>query len=215
MNTIARNDESAIRIRLATPHDAAAICDIYTPYVLTTAVTFDITPPSTEEMSAKIETILKERPFLVAEEDGAILGFSYASAFRPREAYVHAIETSVYIRQDYKGKGLGRRLYTALEEILRLQHVYTANACISYIEPPDEYSPATSRLFHERMGYEQCAHIPNCGRKFDRWYGIIWMQKQLSTIPDAPDDFTPLPLLDQAAVQTILANASDRSHEKQ
>lgn len=207
MNTIARNDESAIRIRLATPQDAAAICDIYTPYVLTTAVTFDITPPTVEEMATKIATILEMRPFLVAEEDGAILGFSYASAFRPREAYVHAIETSVYIRQDYKAKGLGRRLYTALEDILRLQHVYTANACISYVDPADEYSPATSRLFHERMGYEQCAHIPSCGRKFDRWYGIIWMQKKLSAIPETPEDFIPLPSLDQAAVQDILNNA--------
>lgn len=207
MNTIARNDESAIRIRLATLQDAAAICDIYTPYVLTTAVTFDITPPSVEEMSAKIEAILKERPFLVAEEDGEIRGFSYASAFRPRQAYVHAIETSVYIRQEYKAKGLGRRLYAALEDILHLQHVYTANACISYIDPPDEYSPATSRLFHERMGYKQCAHIPNCGRKFDRWYGIIWMQKQLSPLPETPGDFIPLPSLDQTAVQDILKNA--------
>lgn len=215
MNTIARNDESTIRIRLATPQDAAAICDIYTPYVLTTAVTFDITPPSIEEMSVKIETVLTERPFLVAEEKGEILGFAYASAFRPREAYAHAIETSVYIRQEYKAKGLGRRLYTALEEILRLQHVYTANACISYIEPPDEYSPATSRLFHGRMGYKQCAHIPNCGRKFDRWYGIIWMQKQLLPLPDAPEDFTPLPSLDQAAVQAILADTSDHDYKEQ
>lgn len=207
MNTIARNDESAIRIRLATPQDAAAICDIYTPYVLTTAVTFDITPPTVEEMAAKIATILEMRPFLVAEENGVILGFSYASAFRPREAYVHAIETSVYIRQDHKAKGLGRRLYTALEDILRLQHVFTANACISYIDPVDEYSPATSRLFHERMGYEQCAHFPNCGRKFDRWYGVIWMQKKLSPIPETPEDFIPLPSLDQAAVQDILDNA--------
>lgn len=207
MNTIARNNESAMRIRLATPQDAAAICDIYTPYVLTTAVTFDITPPTVAEMAEKIESILQERPFLVAEEDGQILGFSYASAFRPREAYVHAIETSVYIRQDYKSKGLGRRLYTALEDILRLQHVFTANACISYVDPPDEYSPTTSRLFHERMGYEWCAHFPNCGRKFDRWYGVIWMQKKLSPIPDVPEAFIPLPQLDEADVQAILTNA--------
>jgi phosphinothricin acetyltransferase len=207
MNTIARNDESTIRIRLATLQDAGAICDIYTPYVLTTAITFDITEPSVEEMSTKIETVLKERPFLVAEKDGEILGFAYASAFRPREAYVHAIETSVYIRQDYKAKGLGRRLYTALEDILRLQHVYTANACISYIEPPDEYSPATSRLFHERMGYKQCAHIPNCGRKFNRWYGIIWMQKQLAPLPETPEDFIALPSLEKTALESILSNA--------
>lgn len=204
MTNIACNNESAIRIRLANADDAEAIRSIYAPYVLTTAVTFDITAPSTEEMAAKIETTLAERPFLVAEGGGRLFGFSYASAFRPREAYIHAIETSVYIDQDYKGRGLGRRLYTALENTLRLQHVYTANACISYVDPPDEYSPATSRLFHERMGYAQCAHIPNCGRKFDRWYGIIWMQKELSPLPETPEAFIPLPQLPEEALSVAL-----------
>lgn len=207
MTNIACNNESAIRIRLANTDDAEAIRAIYAPYVLTTAVTFDVTAPSIAEMASKIETTLKERPFLVAEGGTKIFGFSYASAFRPREAYIHAIETSVYIDQDYKGKGLGRRLYTALENILRLQHVYTANACISYVDPPDEYSPATSRLFHERMGYVQCAHIPNCGRKFDRWYGIIWMQKELSPIPEDPEAFIPLRDLCETELNDVLARA--------
>ena len=223
MNTIARNNETTTRIRLANPKDAAAIRAIYEPYVLTTAITFDLVPPTVEELTEKIAATLAERPFLVAEEmrmkpvsraggsaaecDCRIVGFSYASPFRPRGAYIHAIETSVYLRQDYKGKGLGRRLYTALENILRLQHVYTANACISYIDPPDEYSPATSRLFHERMGYVQCAHIPNCGRKFDRWYGIIWMQKEISPIPEMPEAFIPLPSVDETELKAALERA--------
>lgn len=205
MTNIARNNESATKIRLARIEDAAAVRDIYAPYVLTTAVTFDLVPPTVEEMADKIASTLALRPFLVAEDDERVRGFSYASAFRPRDAYIHAIETSVYIDQDYKGKGLGRRLYTALENILRLQHVYTANACISYIDPADEYSPATSRLFHERMGYTQCAHIPNCGRKFDRWYGIIWMQKELLPLTQEPERFIPLPELDAAALAQALS----------
>lgn len=229
MTTIARNTGNDVRIRLATPEDAAAICAIYAPYVLETAITFDTQPPSVEDMTHKITATLAERPFLVAERTtrgendeaakadersatdrgakSAVLGFSYASAFRPRAAYIHAIETSVYLHPDTRGLGLGRRLYTALENILRLQNVYTANACISYIEPADEYSPTTSRLFHERMGYTQCAHIPNCGRKFDRWYGIIWMQKELSPLPDEPGDFIPLPALDPDDLERILAAA--------
>lgn len=205
MTNIARNTESATRIRLASAEDAAAVRDIYAPYVLTTAITFDLVPPSVEEMEHKITSTLAARPFLVAENDERVLGFAYASAFRPREAYIHAIETSVYLDQDYKGRGLGRRLYTALENILRLQHVYTANACISYIDPADEYSPTTSRLFHERMGYTQCAHIPNCGRKFDRWYGIIWMQKELLPLSQEPQPFIPLPELDEEAIAHALS----------
>lgn len=207
MTNIARNTESATRIRLARAEDAAAVRDIYAPYVLTTAITFDLVPPSVEEMAHKITSTLAMRPFLIAENDERVLGFSYASAFRPRDAYIHAIETSVYLDQDYKGRGLGRRLYTALENILRLQHVYTANACISYIDPADEYSPTTSRLFHERMGYKQCAHIPNCGRKFDRWYGIIWMQKELLPLTQEPEHFIPLPELDAAALEEAIAAA--------
>lgn len=208
MNNIARKHTDAVKIRLATPEDAPAICDIYRHYVLNTAITFDLEAPTVEELRAKIEHIEEDYPYLVAEDDTGVVGFSYASAFRPRAAYVHAIETSVYMHADFKGRGAGRRLYSALEAILRLQHVYTANACISYVDPADEYSPTTSRLFHERMGYTQCAHIPNCGRKFDRWYGIIWMQKELvSPIPSMPEAFIPFSQLDPGVVKEILNEA--------
>lgn len=207
MNNIARKHTDGMTIRLAAPEDAAAICAIYTPYVLETAITFDLEPPTVEEMRAKIEAVEQLYPYLVAEVDGEVVGYSYASAFRPRAAYVHAIETSVYVSRDLKGKGTGRRLYTALEDILRLQHIYTANACISFVDPADEFSPETSKLFHERMEYTLCAHIPNCGRKFDRWYGIIWMQKELLPIVDDPEAFIPFPELDQAEVSAVLARA--------
>lgn len=194
-------------IRLAAPEDAAAICAIYKPYVLETAITFDLEPPTVAEARTKIEAVEQLYPYLVAEVDGEVVGFCYASAFRPRAAYVHAIETSVYVKRDFKGHGTGRRLYSALEALLRLQHVYTANACISFVDPADEFSPEDSRLFHERMGYTLCAHIPNCGRKFDRWYGIIWMQKELLPIVNDPEEFIPFPELDQAKVSAILADA--------
>ena len=155
MTTIARNTARETRIRLACPADAAAVCAIYAPYVRDTATTFDLEPPTVEEMEQKITTILEERPFLVAEiertdantasttsrvetcddETFAVIGYSYASAFRPRKAYLHSIETSVYLAPEAKGHGLGTRLYGALEEILRLQNVYNANACVTYTEP--------------------------------------------------------------------------------
>lgn len=207
MNNIARKHTDGMTIRLAAPEDAAAICAIYTPYVLETAITFDLEPPTVEELRAKIEAVEQLYPYLVAEVDGQVVGYSYAAAFRPRAAYVHAIETSIYVKPDFKGNGTGRRLYAALEDILRLQHVYTANACISFVDPADEFSPETSKLFHERMGYALCAHIPNCGRKFDRWYGIIWMQKELLPIVDDPEAFIPFRKLDQAEVSAVLARA--------
>ena len=192
-----------------------------------TATTFDLEPPTVEEMEQKITTILEERPFLVAEiersdagaasasshdeacdsEAFAVIGYSYASPFRPRKAYLHSIETSVYLAPEAKGFGLGTRLYNALEEILRLQNVYNANACVTCIEPADETCPSTSRIFHERRGYVQCAHIPNCGHKFGRWYDILWLQKQLIPLSQEPEGFVPLPQVDKAAIAAILEKA--------
>lgn len=227
MTTIARNTARETRIRLACPADAAAVCAIYAPYVRDTATTFDLEPPTVEEMEQKITTILEERPFLVAEiertdantasttsrvetcddETFAVIGYSYASAFRPRKAYLHSIETSVYLAPEAKGHGLGTRLYGALEEILRLQNVYNANACVTYTEPADETCPSTSRIFHERRGYVQCAHIPNCGHKFGRWYDILWLQKQLIPLSQKPEEFIPLPQVDKEAIAAILTQA--------
>lgn len=227
MTTIARNTARETRIRLACPADAAAVCAIYAPYVRDTATTFDLEPPTVEEMEQKITTILEERPFLVAEiersdagaasasshdeacdsEAFAVIGYSYASPFRPRKAYLHSIETSVYLAPEAKGFGLGTRLYNALEEILRLQNVYNANACVTCIEPADETCPSTSRIFHERRGYVQCAHIPNCGHKFGRWYDILWLQKQLIPLSQEPEGFVPLPQVDKAAIAVILEKA--------
>ena len=225
MTTIARNTARETRIRLACPADA--VCAIYAPYVRDTATTFDLEPPTVEEMEQKIATILEERPFLVAEiersdagaasasshdeacdsEAFAVIGYSYASPFRPRKAYLHSIETSVYLAPEAKGFGLGTRLYNALEEILRLQNVYNANACVTCIEPADETCPSTSRIFHERRGYVQCAHIPNCGHKFGRWYDILWLQKQLIPLSQEPEGFVPLPQVDKAAIAAILEKA--------
>ncbi|MDR3846719.1 MAG: GNAT family N-acetyltransferase [Eggerthellaceae bacterium] len=227
MTTIARNTARETRIRLACPADAAAVCAIYAPYVRDTATTFDLEPPTVEEMGQKIATILEERPFLVAEiersdagaasasshdeacdsEAFAVIGYSYASPFRPRKAYLHSIETSIYLAPEAKGFGLGTRLYNALEEILRLQNVYNANACVTCIEPADETCPSTSRIFHERRGYVQCAHIPNCGHKFGRWYDILWLQKQLIPLSQEPEGFVPLPQVDKAAIAAILEKA--------
>ena len=192
--------------------------------------TFDLEPPTVEEMEQKITTILEERPFLVAEiertdantasttsrvetcddETFAVIGYSYASAFRPRKSllpFEFDRARSSILRPKRKGHGLGTRLYNALEEILRLQNVYNANACVTYTEPADETCPSTSRIFHERRGYVQCAHIPNCGHKFGRWYDILWLQKQLIPLSQEPEGFVPLPQVDKAAIAAILEKA--------
>lgn len=192
---------------MATVADAPALREIYLPYVRTTAVTFELTDPSLEEFSERVCTTLERYPYIVAVDEGEIVGFAYAKAFRPRAAYLHSIETSIYMRMDYRGKGVGRRLYETLAKLLMLQNVYNMEACIAHCEPADEYVPATSRLFHERLGFRLVGKFTKCAHKFGRWYDMIWMEKILGDHIANPDPFMPLPQVDQEKINEVFAQA--------
>jgi len=192
---------------MATVADAPALREIYLPYVRTTAVTFELTDPSLEEFSERVRTTLERYPYIVAVDEGEIVGFAYAKAFRPRAAYLHSIETSIYMRMDYRGKGVGRRLYETLAKLLMLQNVYNMEACIAHCEPADEYVPATSRLFHERLGFRLVGKFTKCAHKFGRWYDMIWMEKILGDHIANPDPFMPLPQVDQEKIKEQFAQA--------
>lgn len=194
-------------IRIATVDDAAALRDIYIPYVRTTAVTFELEDPSLEDFTQRVSRTLENYPYLVAEQEGELIGFAYASAFRPRAAYRHSIETSIYVRMDYKGRGLGRRMYETLAELLILQNVYNMEACIAHCDPADEYVPATSRLFHERLGFKLVGSFKKCAYKFGRWYDMIWMERILADHPADPEPFIPFPHVDSTRVEEILSRA--------
>lgn len=194
-------------IRMATVADAPALREIYLPYVRTTAVTFELTDPSLEEFSERVRTTLERYPYIVAVDEGEIVGFAYAKAFRPRAAYLHSIETSIYMRMDYRGKGVGRRLYETLAKLLMLQNVYNMEACIAHCEPADEYVPATSRLFHERLGFRLVGKFTKCAHKFGRWYDMIWMEKILGDHIANPDPFMPLPQVDQEKINEVFVQA--------
>ncbi|MBM6993938.1 MAG: N-acetyltransferase [Prevotella sp.] len=175
-------------IRLACCDDARQLLDIYRPYVLETAITFEYEVPSIEEFWHRIETTLARYPYLVAEtSDGVIIGYAYASAFKSRAAYDWAVELSVYISAEYHHSGIGHTLYQALEDILKQQHVTNLNACITYSDREDTYHDNTSTVFHEKSGFIHVAHFHQCGYKFDRWWDMIWMEKMI-----APHD-TPHP----------------------
>ena len=192
---------------MATVADAPALREIYLPYVRTTAVTFELTDPSLEEFSERVRTTLERYPYIVAVDEGEIVGFAYAKAFRPRAAYLHSIETSIYMRMDYRGKGVGRRLYETHAKLLMLQNVYNMEACIAHCEPADEYVPATSRLFHERLGFRLVGKFTKCAHKFGRWYDMIWMEKILGDHIANPDPFMPLPQVDQEKINEVFAQA--------
>lgn len=168
-----------IIIRDAKVTDAKAIQTIYTPYVETTAITFEYNVPSEEEFCRRIETVQQKYPWIVAMVNGKVVGYAYASAFKPRDAYQWAIETSIYVDNNNKRSGIGRQLHEALEQRLKMQGILNMNACISFIEPEDEYLTQDSVRFHERLGYQKVAHFHQCGKKFNRWYDMIWMEKMI------------------------------------
>lgn len=173
-------------VRLAEPQDVPGLLRIYAPYVRNTAITFEYEVPTPEEFSRRLAQIQEWYPYLVAEEDGQILGYSYASAFKTRAAYDWSVETTIYVDGSRKGKGIGRMLYTALEECLSLQNICNLCACIAYPNP-------ASIAFHEAFGYRSAAHFHKSGYKAGRWYDMIWMEKELKPHLIPPASVIPFP----------------------
>lgn len=171
------NRMTNVTIREAVTADAKAIQAIYAPYVEQTAVTYEYNVPTEDEFRRRIETVKQKYPWIVAEKDEKIIGFAYASAFKPRDAYQWAVETSIYVKSDMKRCGIGRKLHEALKQQLKAQGILNMNACISFIDPEDEYLTLDSVRFHEKLGYKKVAHFHQCGKKFGRWYDMIWMEE--------------------------------------
>ena len=179
--------ENKIQIRTATETDAEKLLAIYAPYVKNTAITFEYEVPSVEEFRDRIHNTLKRYPYLVAEVEGTIYGYAYVSPFHERVAYDWAVETSIYVDQNKKGMGIGKRLYETLEGILKKQNILNLNACIACTETEDEYLTNASVHYHAHLGYRMVGEFRQCGYKFHRWYNMVWMEKHIGDhIEDQP-----------------------------
>lgn len=175
------NEEKLI-IRMADEHDAKEILAIYVPYIKKTTVTFEYAVPRLIEFKKRIIDILKKYPFIVAIYDNQIVGYAYASAFHKRIAYMYSVETSIYIKMNYRRNKIGRKLYGKLEEILLQQNIKNLYACIAF--PNSE-----SIDFHTKMGYKIVGHFNNCGYKFGEWKDVVWMEKIVNDHFDNPKPF--------------------------
>ena len=121
-------------IRFAKMEDAEELLALYTPYVTDTVITFEYEVPSLEEFKDRMRQTMKKYPYLVAEQNGEILGYSCAGAFKGRAAYDWAVETTIYIRKDRQKTGVGKKLYEALEKVLYAQNICNLYACIGYLK---------------------------------------------------------------------------------
>lgn len=166
-------------IRFAKETDLPQILDIYGPYILNTATSFEYTVPTLEEFTQRFREITAQFPWLVWEEAGKISGYAYASLPFGRAAYRWCAASSIYLSPDAQGKGIGQKLYGALDRLLTQQGYRKTYAIITSDNPG-------SLCFHEKQGFRFVARFPECGVKFSKLYDVVWMEKFLNSgeIPD-------------------------------
>ena len=160
--------------------------------------------PTVAEFERRITNILEKYPYLVAEFEGQIVGYAYAGPFHSRPAYQWNVETTIYVRKDYRKCGVGKVLYEALEKILQAQHILNMNACIAVCAVEDEYLTNASINFHKAMGFNMVGRFTNSGYKFERWYGIAWMEKCIGEHTVDPLAVVPFKEFDREAAGEIL-----------
>lgn len=166
-----------ISIRFAKPEDAKELLKIYAYYVTDTAISFETEVPSEEEFKLRIEEVLKSYPFIVACKDDEILGYAYLHSFVGRKAYELSAETTIYLNPDKKKMGIGKKLYSVLEDVAKAQNITNLYSCIGYVDKEDKYLNNNSVQFHEHIGFRMVGKFENCGHKFGRWYHMVWMEK--------------------------------------
>ncbi len=164
-----------LEIRFATPEDADGINAVYNPYVSETVATFETIEYTRADRLRWLERLSSSPrwPVLVGlGPEGQVCGFVNASAFDSRSAYETSVKTSIFLEPACHGKGLARALYGALFEALSGQDVHRAYALIVAPNP-------SSVALHKQFGFAQVATLSEVGRKFDRYYDVMWLEKRL------------------------------------
>lgn len=180
-----------MRIERAEIEDAEELLAIYAPYVEKTAISFEYEVPSIEEFAERIKNISARYPYIKAvDEAGNIMGYAYAGAFKARRAYDWAVETTIYVKEDMHKCGVGKELYDALEKSLKGMGILNMNACIAYTSHEDENLTNGSMMFHEKLGYKLVGTFHKCGYKFNKWYDMIWMEKEVGEHSETPSKVT-------------------------
>jgi phosphinothricin acetyltransferase len=173
-------------IRTVASEDAAQIAEIYRPYVEKTAISFEESPPSPEEMADRIAKVSAFFPWLVFEEGSEVLGYAYASRYRERAAYRWSLESSVYVREGSTGRGIGSALLSVLVELLRELGYVKFYAVIT---PPNPASVA----IHKKLGFAPLCRFSDTAFKGGTWQAIDWMELTLRETPAIPAEPTAFP----------------------
>jgi len=166
-------------VRMARISDAPEVSAVYRPWVERTAISFEMDPPTAEEMARRIGSVLAYAPWLVCEIDGSVRGYAYGSRHRERAAYQWSVDAAVYVHEAEHRRGIGRMLYTRLFALLRLQGFAAAHAGITL---PN----AASVGLHEALGFRRIGVYPAVGYKLGAWHDVGWWQLRLTEAPPRP-----------------------------
>lgn len=190
--------QALLMIRMATPDDAGAIADIYAPYVRDTVISFESVPPTVDEMRSRLTATLGQLPWLVVSEGDAVRGFAYASPHGERAAYRWSVDVSLYLGRPLHRQGHGRRVYTALFNLLAAQGYVNAYAAIALPNP-------ASVGLHEAMGFTRVGVFGGVGFKNGEWWDVGWWHRLLVDRPAEPSDPRPWSELPASAIEGALA----------
>jgi L-amino acid N-acyltransferase YncA len=160
-------------VRPSTAADIPDITAIYARFVETSTATFEIVAPDQAEMRRRRQAVLNQAlPYLVAELEGYVVGFCYASQFRPREGYRYTVEDSIYVRADCIGHGVGKALLSKLISECQARGCHSMVACICGVN-------VSSVALHASLGFQQAGLLPEAGLKFGEWLQLLIMQRPL------------------------------------
>jgi phosphinothricin acetyltransferase len=176
-------------IRIARPDDSKQILEIYKPFILNSATTFEEEVPGLEDFKNRITTTLEECPYLVCEIDGEIAGYAYASAYRSRAAYRWDREVSVYVHPNFRRQNIAKALYGALIPILNLQGFVKLFGVITL---PNQGSIA----LHESMGFQKMTEYRDVGYKMNQWHHVGWWELTITeNLQNPPGEIIPFSTL--------------------
>ena len=184
-------------IRLAVPGDALALLEIYRQYIQT-PITFEYELPTLEEFTRRISDALKQYPYLVLEDQGRLLGYTYAHPEREWKAYQWNAELSIYLSSRAAGRGLGTALYLTLMDLLRLQGVKTVCGIVTRPNPASEG-------LHRALGFRLTGVREKAGYKNGTWHDVMWLEKPLGTYGPQPSPVLPVGQLPRDAVERVLS----------
>lgn len=186
-----------IKLRMANLNDAEEILKIYAPYVRDTIITFEYEVPTILEFRERIKNTLENYPYIVCLIDNKIIGYAYAGKHKERAAYMWNVELSIYLNKEYTKHGIGKVLYKAILDILKMQNIQNVYGVVTS-------NNISSEKFHEDFGFNKLGIFHKTGYKFNKWHDVTWYEKNIGGY-GKPKEFISIKEINRENIEEILS----------